>query len=85
MNDTTTPEAVEPAAKAPASNQLKLDANGRLLPRTDEERAADAVRMREALRRIAEMPNDDPPGETEAIMRAIDSHRPHRPLFEGYY
>lgn len=77
----STPEATE--TQAPHS--LKRDANGRLLPRTDEERAADAERARAALARMAEISDDDPPGETEEFMRAIDSHRPDRPLFEGYY
>ena len=68
-----------------APNRLKLDSQGRALPRTDAERAADAVRIRAALKRMAEIPDDDPPGTTEAFMRAIDEGRPHRPLFEGLY
>ena len=78
-----TPIQSNPDTAAP--NRLKLDARGRMLPRTDEERAADAERIRELLAILAATPADDPPGETEEFMRAIDSHRPDRPLFEGYY
>lgn len=67
------------------SNRLKLVAQGRALPRTDAERAADAERLRAALKRMAEIPDDDPPGTDEAFMRAIDEGRPHRPLFDGMY
>ena len=85
MNDTLTSADVEPTTEAPDSNRLKFDADGHRIPRTDAELVASREALREALRRIAEMPNDDPPGETEAFMRAIDEGRPHRPLFEGYY
>lgn len=80
---TMTPIQSDPETTAP--NRLKLDARGRMLPRTDEERAASREALREALRRMAEIPADDPPGETEEFMRAIDAGRPDRPLFEGYY
>ena len=77
----STPEATE----APAPHRLKLDANGRLLPRTDEERAADAERIQGLAESLASIPDDDPPGSDQEFWRAIDSHRPHRPLFEGLY
>ncbi|WP_435015874.1 hypothetical protein TA3x_003428 [Tundrisphaera sp. TA3] len=83
MSESMTPPGVEQGPSAP--NRLKLDARGRALPRTDEERAADAERIRELVEILKATPPDDPPGETEAFMRAIDSHRPDRPLFEGYY
>jgi hypothetical protein len=83
MADNDTPQRVEHPT-TPAPTRLKLNAEGRLMPRTDEERAADAIRIRAALARMAEIP-DDPPGSDEEFWRAIDSHRPDRPLFEGMY
>ena len=52
-----------------APNRLKLDAKGRALPRTDAERAAQREVLRAALKRMAEIPDDDPPGTDEAFMR----------------
>ena len=77
--------ATEAKIEATDSNRLKLDAKGRAIPRTDAERTADKERLRAALKRMAEIPDDDPPGSDEAFMRAIDESRPHRPLFEGMY
>lgn len=62
-----------------------LDGHGRLLPVAPEERAARrdaAIRVLKALR---DLPDDDPQGIEEAMMRGIDEGRPHRPLFEGMY
>lgn len=81
MAENDTPAGVEHPT-TPAPIRLKLNAEGRLMPRTDEERAADAIRIRATLARMAEIP-DDPPGSDERFWRAIDSHRPDRPLFEG--
>ena len=85
MDKTTMPAGVEPIAKPPYSNRLKMDENGHMIPRTDEEQDENAVRLRKLVEILRATPADDPPGETEAFMRAMDSHRPHRPLFEGYY
>ena len=68
-----------------AQNRVKLDAQGRMIPRTIDERAADAERVRAALERMAAIIDNDPPGSTEEFMEAIDSGRPHRPLFKEYY
>ena len=62
-----------------------LDKLGRLIPLSPEERAARrdaAIRVLKALR---DLPDDDPPGTEDAMMRGIDEGRPHRPLFEGMY
>jgi hypothetical protein len=32
-----------------------------------------------------DLPDDDPHGTEEDMMRGIDEGRPHRPLFEGMY
>jgi hypothetical protein len=77
--------SIETNAETTTSNRLRLDAHGRALPRTDAERAAGRDALRQALREIAAMPDDDPPGETEEFMRSIDAGRPHRPLFEGMH
>jgi hypothetical protein len=62
---------------------LALDAQGRILPLTDEEWAARSAAAARALRALDRLPDDDPPGVFEGGMRDIDAHRPHRPLFEG--
>jgi hypothetical protein len=64
-----------------------IDAKGRLLPISDEERKARAERLLATLAKIEAMG----PGETDTderwrdFMRGIDEGRPERPLFEGQY
>lgn len=61
-----------------------LDEKGRLVPISEEERAARsdaAIRAIAALRRL---PDDDPPDTEEKMMRGIDENRPAgATLFEG--
>lgn len=78
MDDTLTPEATTPI-------RLRFDANGRAIPLTEAEHDAHREAIRAALKRMAEVPDDDPPVPDEEIFRAIDEGRPHRPLFEGLY
>lgn len=85
MPETDADIRTPPAADAPPSNRVKLDAQGRMIPRTPDERAADAERLREWVRSRKDDPAADPPGSDEEFWRAIDSHRPDRPLFEGLY
>ena len=61
-----------------------LDEHGRLVMSDDERRARSAAGLR-ALLALAELPDTDPPGTDELVMRGIDEGRPHRPLFEGMY
>lgn len=63
-----------------------VDANGRLLPITDEELRARAEELARALEEIDRTagPSDSPEVWRE-VMRSIDESRPHRPLFEGMY
>jgi hypothetical protein len=58
---------------------------GRMLPMSDEERAARRDAVIRVLKVIEQREDNDPPGIEEEIMRGIDSHRPHRPLFKGMY
>jgi hypothetical protein len=70
----------------PAFPPRALDEHGRLIPLSPQERRARsqaAVRALEALRRL---PDDDPPGTDERLLRGIDENRlPGRKLFEGMY
>jgi hypothetical protein len=61
-------------------------ATGRILPMSDEERAARrdaAIRMLDAIGRITD--DTDTDELWEEGMRDIDAYRPHRKLFEGMY
>ena len=64
-----------------------IDANGRLLPISEEERKARSERL---LATLAEIEAKGP-GETDTearwreFMRGIDEGRPERKLFEGQY
>ena len=80
----TTHDTTREVPEETSPNRLKVDADGRALPRTDAERAGDVVRIRAMLARMAEIPDDDGVSDAE-IFRAIDAERPHRPLFEGMY
>ncbi len=62
----------------------RLDAEGRLIPWTEVERAQYVEAVREGLARIRAIP--DEPGEDDIeFFKAMDSHRPERPLFKDYY
>jgi len=54
---------------------------------TDDERRAWCEAARQRLAEIAQMTDDEgePPDAMEQMMRGIDEHRPHRPLFKGMY
>ena len=62
-----------------------LDEHGRLIPLSPEERAARRDAAIRALKALRDLPDDDPPGTEESMMRGIDEGRAHRPLFEGMY
>ena len=75
--------AIEPTSRPPIK-RAKLDDQGRLIPLTPAEGQAQAEAIRAMLDRLQTIENG--PDEDDAeFMRAIDSHRPHRPLFEGLY
>ena len=64
--------------------RVRLDDRGRMIPPTEEERR---IRRELALRALEEIRAiENEPGEDDAeFFRSFDSHRPHRPLFEGLY
>lgn len=64
-----------------------VDANGRLVPISDEERRARTERLRETLAEIdaAEPGPTDEEWRWREVMRGIDEGRPERRLFEGQY
>lgn len=62
-----------------------LDARGRLVPISPEERKARSEAAIRTIRALAALPDDDPPDTMERMMRGIDEGRPYRKLFEGLY
>ena len=76
-----------PSPPSPRRNfrRPKLNANGKLVPLTEEESQAYIEASNRALDAIGTLVDQSPPGTDEEFMRAIDARRPHRPLFEGLY
>ena len=69
----------------PACPRLRLDDQGRAIPFTPAERQARFEALRLALEEIHAV-TDDPSEVTDLeVFRAIDSHRPERPLFGDYF
>jgi len=64
-----------------------LGPDGKIIPMTDDERRAWCEAARQRLAEIAQMTDDEgePRDAMEQMMRGIDEHRPHRPLFKGMY
>ena len=64
-----------------------LGTDGKIIPMTDDERRAWREAARRRLAEIAQMTDDEgePSDAMEQMMRGIDEHRPHRPLFTGMY
>jgi hypothetical protein len=61
-----------------------VDAHGRLLPLTAEERTGRTEAAVRALAELRDLPHDDPRDTLEGLMRALDENRAHdRRLFEG--
>jgi hypothetical protein len=61
------------------------DAKGRVRHITSEEQAHKARAIAAFVEKMLAMPDEDPPGVWEEAMRDLDTHRPHRKLFEGLY
>jgi hypothetical protein len=70
--------------RTPPRRRLVLDAQGRAVPLSDAQ-LDDLAQSADALREALDSIPDDPPGSDQEFTRAIDSQRPERPLFEGYY
>lgn len=63
----------------------RLDSRGKLVPISDEERAARSCAIIRTLKAIETLP-DDAPGTTEEMMKGIEANRPvGAKLFEGMY
>jgi len=68
----------------PVVVRVRLDDQGRAIPPTSRERQERAEAARIALQAMQAI-EDDPSEDDAEFFRAIDSHRPDRPLFEGRY
>ena len=63
-----------------------LDDKGRLIPLSPEERFARTNSAIRALNALNSLPDNDPPGIDEEIMRGMDNNRiSGQKLFEGMY
>jgi hypothetical protein len=83
VDDTTRAELRALAGPIPPS---AVDASGRLLPQTDEERRARTEGLRNALDQMERITDETDDDATWAeVYRGIDAGRPHRPLFKGLY
>src|SRR5690348_11626514 len=78
-------ELIDDQGPIPTFPPRAFDENGRLIPLSSEERAARRDAAIRTLKALRNLPDDDPPGTEEAMMRGIDEGRPQRPLFEGMY
>ena len=65
--------------------RLRLDDQGHAIPLTPEERAVQLRAVQQMFEELAQIPDDPNEPSDSEIFRAIDSYRPHRPLFEDYY
>lgn len=65
---------------------LDVDDNGRLVPRSEDQRRDHSAALQAALDEIAAIgPDDtDAPDLWDDAFRGIDAARPHRPLFGGH-
>ena len=66
------------------SPPTRYDSEGKIIPFTPEEQAQHSAAIRQGLSLIAEIP-DDPNEDDAEFFRALDSHRPHAPMFRGMY
>jgi hypothetical protein len=80
------PDLVDKQGPIPTFPPRQLDEHGRLVPISEEERRARASAASRALAALDALPDEDPPGTEEEMMRSIDSHRPPgQKLFDGMY
>ena len=75
----------DPECQAVRPPAPRVDARGRILPITPEERDRNARAIAAFVEEMLAMPDEDPPGAWEEAMRDLDAQRPHRKLFEGLY
>ena len=77
-------EVIGRIAARPVVFRVRVDDQGRAIPPTLRERRERAEAARLALQAMRAV-EDDPREDDAEFFRAIDSHRPDRPLFEGRY
>ena len=65
--------------------KLRYDDQGHAIPFTPAERAAQLEAVKAMFEEIRSIPDDPNEPSDEEVFRAIDNHRPHRPLFEEFY
>lgn len=84
--DTTAKQGQAPRRGGPKPVQTQLDAEGRLILPSEEERKAQADEVRKMLARWEEEGSDGDPAEDLEILRGIDANRGpgQRKLFEEY-
>lgn len=79
---------VDELGPIPTFPPAKFDEHGRIIPESSEELKARAEAAARMFRAIAKLPDTDPPGTDEAMMRGIDEERRRAgrpPAFEGCY
>lgn len=67
--------------QAPPLPRRAVDARGRLLPLSPEERAMRTEAALRAIERIEARPDTDPPGIDLLIMQGMNESKPERPPF----
>ncbi len=82
--DVLKPAEVRSPRPTRVGRHLRVDNQGRLIPRTEAEKIEDHQALLQAFAEMDAIP-DDPPGSDEELFRAIDAGRPERPLFREYY
>lgn len=79
-------ELRDAAGPIPTFPPRAFDEQGRLIPISPEEREARAAAAIRAIDVIANITDENDDDESwREILRDLDAHRPHRPLFEGMY
>jgi hypothetical protein len=85
IKQSDSPEDVPIAIKIGPISPSGLGPDGKLRLMTEDEHrqyTESALRRIDEVEQIPDDPNDPP---EEEWMRAIDEHRPHRPVFKGCY
>ncbi len=79
LPEVNTVKEAAPQGHARASSPRRVprnDATGRVLPITPEEQAQDAKAVAKFVELMHALPDDDPPGSWEEVMRDLDAKRP---------
>ncbi len=87
IEEITVAPLIDAEGPIPSFPPLTLDpATGRLLPMSEDERAARRLAAIRAIKALSQMTDETDSDEIwEQVYRNIDAGRPHRKLFEGMY